>query len=52
MSQTVEYLTYQLVTGYGNNGSAATAMLDAYDFYILPIVNPDGETPVKYFLSS
>lgn len=37
----VEYLTYQIVTGYGKD-SAATSMLDSYDFYILPIVNPDG----------
>lgn len=41
-TMTVEYLTYQLVTGYGKDANA-TAMLDAYDFYILPIVNPDGE---------
>lgn len=41
-TMTVEYLTYQLVTGYGKDANA-TAMLDAYDFYILPIVNPDGK---------
>ena len=37
----VEYLTYQIVTGYGKD-AATTSMLDSYDFYILPIVNPDG----------
>lgn len=41
-TMTVEYLTYQLVTGYGMDLNA-TAMLDTYDFYIFPIVNPDGE---------
>lgn len=41
-TMTVEYLTYQLATGYGKDANA-TAMLDAYDFYILPIVNPDGK---------
>lgn len=41
-TMTVEYLTYQLVTGYGKDANA-TAMLDAYDFYILPVVNPDGK---------
>lgn len=37
----VEYLTYRLVTGYGNDTSA-TSFLDNYDFWILPVVNPDG----------
>jgi len=40
-SMTVEYLAYQLVSGYGNDASA-TSFLDAYDWYILPLVNPDG----------
>lgn len=37
----VEYFTYQVVNGYGKDANATT-MLDAYDFYILPVVNPDG----------
>lgn len=40
-SMTVEYLAYQLVSGHGQDESA-TSFLDAYDWYILPIVNPDG----------
>ncbi|KAJ0304539.1 hypothetical protein COL516b_005896 [Colletotrichum fioriniae] len=37
----VEYLTYQLIDGYQKNDAAVKALLDKYDFYILPIVNPD-----------
>ncbi|OTA56584.1 hypothetical protein K449DRAFT_336304 [Hypoxylon sp. EC38] len=40
-SMVVEYLLYQIVTGY-NNDTAVQAALDNYDFYVLPIVNPDG----------
>ncbi|OTB11862.1 hypothetical protein K445DRAFT_321574 [Daldinia sp. EC12] len=40
-SKVVEYLTYQLVANY-NNDTAVKSFLDKYDFYILPIVNPDG----------
>jgi len=40
-SKTVEYLTYQLVVNY-NNDTAVKAVLDKYDFYMFPIVNPDG----------
>ncbi|OTA94702.1 hypothetical protein M434DRAFT_10488 [Hypoxylon sp. CO27-5] len=40
-SKTVEYLTYQLVANY-NNDTTVKGFLDSYDFYILPIVNPDG----------
>ncbi|KAF3933746.1 hypothetical protein ABW19_dt0206783 [Dactylella cylindrospora] len=38
----VEYLTYQLITGYQRNDTAVKTILDKYDFYILPVVNPDG----------
>ena len=38
----VEYITYGLVTGYTSD-TAVKAILDKYDFYILPFVNPDGE---------
>ncbi|KAI0011460.1 zinc carboxypeptidase A [Xylariaceae sp. FL0662B] len=40
-SMVVEYLIYQLVTGYENDTIVQSA-LDNYDFYILPVVNPDG----------
>ncbi|KAH7041540.1 uncharacterized protein B0I36DRAFT_380267 [Microdochium trichocladiopsis] len=40
-SKVAEYLAYQLVVNY-NNDTAVKAVLDKYDFYILPIVNPDG----------
>ncbi|KAI1408710.1 hypothetical protein F5Y13DRAFT_194180 [Hypoxylon sp. FL1857] len=40
-SMVVEYLLYQIVTGYKNDTAVQTA-LDNYDFYVLPIVNPDG----------
>ncbi|KAI8960409.1 hypothetical protein F5Y11DRAFT_268596 [Daldinia sp. FL1419] len=40
-SKVVEYLTYQLVANY-NNDTTVKSFLDNYDFYILPIVNPDG----------
>ncbi|KAI0880751.1 uncharacterized protein GGS22DRAFT_79637 [Annulohypoxylon maeteangense] len=40
-SKVVEYLTYQLVNNYSNDTTIKSA-LDSYDFYILPIVNPDG----------
>ncbi|KAI0976328.1 hypothetical protein F4678DRAFT_416682 [Xylaria arbuscula] len=40
-SITVEYIAYQLINNYSND-TAVKAALDNYDFYILPIVNPDG----------
>ncbi|KAI0873322.1 hypothetical protein GGS24DRAFT_399836 [Hypoxylon argillaceum] len=40
-SMVVEYITYQLINNYSND-TAVKAVLDNYDFYILPIVNPDG----------
>ncbi|KAK4498356.1 hypothetical protein PRZ48_011014 [Zasmidium cellare] len=41
-SMTVEYITYNLIKGYKGGDATFTAFLDAYDFYILPFVNPDG----------
>ncbi|KAK7191668.1 Metallocarboxypeptidase A-like protein-like protein 2 [Paraphaeosphaeria sporulosa] len=38
----VEYITYQLVTGYKSNDATVRTFLDSYDFFILPFVNPDG----------
>ncbi|CAJ2506744.1 Uu.00g079300.m01.CDS01 [Anthostomella pinea] len=40
-SMVVEYLTYQIILNYNNDTTVKTT-LDNYDFYILPIVNPDG----------
>jgi hypothetical protein len=40
-SKVVEYLAYQIVVNYNNDTVVRTA-LDNYDFYILPVVNPDG----------
>ena len=36
-----EYFAYNLLTNYSTD-SAIKALVDKYDFYILPIVNPDG----------
>jgi murein tripeptide amidase MpaA len=38
---TVEYLAYQLIAGYGRNPNV-TSFVDTYDFYLIPVVNPDG----------
>ena len=38
---TVEYLAYQLIAGYGKNKNV-TSFVDNYDFYLIPVVNPDG----------
>ncbi|OTA52715.1 hypothetical protein K449DRAFT_410228 [Hypoxylon sp. EC38] len=42
-SPVVEYITLQLVTGYTNGDNLTRSFLDKYDFYIVPIVNPDGK---------
>ncbi|ROT36080.1 carboxypeptidase B [Sodiomyces alkalinus F11] len=41
-TMTVEYLLYQLISGYLDGTEDVKAIVDAYDFYILPVVNPDG----------
>lgn len=38
---TALYLIHTLVTNYGTD-EEVTRMLDTYDFYILPVFNPDG----------
>jgi murein tripeptide amidase MpaA len=38
---TVEYLAYQLLAGYGKDANV-TSFVDANDFYLIPVVNPDG----------
>jgi uncharacterized protein YneR len=37
----VEYLTLQLLTGYGQD-DAVTEFINNYDFWVFPFVNPDG----------
>ncbi|KAI1198653.1 hypothetical protein F5X97DRAFT_342364 [Nemania serpens] len=39
---TTEYLTYKLITEYNAGDKDTRSVLDKYDFYIIPIVNPDG----------
>ena len=36
-----EYFAYQLITNYGKNATF-TKWVDSYDWYIIPVVNPDG----------
>ena len=43
-SQVIEYLTYQLINGYTTD-EVTQYILDSYDFYIIPFVNPDGKSP-------
>ncbi|KAG4255888.1 carboxypeptidase A4 [Fusarium proliferatum] len=38
---TAEYMAYQLLTKYSSD-SAVKAIVDKFDFYITPVVNPDG----------
>ncbi|KAK1975283.1 zinc carboxypeptidase [Colletotrichum cereale] len=45
----LEYLTLQLIQGYGVDNST-TRFVNKYDFWIFPIVNPDG-TYSQYFLA-
>ncbi|KAI1828242.1 hypothetical protein F4861DRAFT_173421 [Xylaria intraflava] len=37
----VEYILYQLISGYADD-ELVQKVLDNYDFYVLPVVNPDG----------
>ncbi len=37
-----EYLTYSLLNNYSND-TQIEGFLDNYDFYVLPVVNPDGK---------
>lgn len=40
-SQTTEYLAYYLLQNYGSSAEIK-GFVDKYDFYIFPVVNPDG----------
>jgi hypothetical protein len=37
-------MAYQLLTDYGNS-TEIKGYVDKYDFYIFPVVNPDGDYP-------
>ncbi|KFA59964.1 hypothetical protein S40285_08014 [Stachybotrys chlorohalonatus IBT 40285] len=39
---TLEYMLYQIVDGYLKRSCTSKRLLDNYDFYLMPIVNPDG----------
>jgi carboxypeptidase A4 len=39
---TVEYMLHKIVDGYKKRACSSVRTLDNYDFYIMPIVNPDG----------
>ncbi|KAI1765017.1 hypothetical protein GGR53DRAFT_289990 [Hypoxylon sp. FL1150] len=41
-SPVVEYITLQLIIGYTSGDNLTHSLLDSYDFYVIPIVNPDG----------
>lgn len=41
-SQTVEYLTYKIIEDYQAGGSLVQT-LDNFDFFVIPVVNPDGK---------
>ncbi|KAF2107332.1 hypothetical protein BDV96DRAFT_506507 [Lophiotrema nucula] len=40
-SMTVEYIAWQLLTKYSTDATVKS-LVDKFDFYIIPIVNPDG----------
>lgn len=39
----IEYIAKQLVDGYKAGDNDTQAVLDNYDFYMFPFVNPDGK---------
>lgn len=41
-SMTVEYLAYNIIKRFQANDATFISILNAYDIYILPFVNPDG----------
>ncbi|SMY25063.1 unnamed protein product [Zymoseptoria tritici ST99CH_1A5] len=41
-TMTVEYLAYNIINGYKTGDAEYVSILDKYDFYIMPVVNPDG----------
>ena len=49
--QTVEYMAWQLLTKYATD-SSVKALVDKFDFYIVPITNPDGMFPPDVSLNN
>ncbi|KAF5026802.1 hypothetical protein F66182_1086 [Fusarium sp. NRRL 66182] len=45
-TMTTEYMVYQLLTKYSTD-AAVKAIVDKFDFYITPLVNPDGKDEPK-----
>jgi murein tripeptide amidase MpaA len=41
-------MAYQLLTKYATD-TATKALVDKFDYYIIPVLNPDGELPTCYF---
>lgn len=50
-SQTAEYQAWQLLTKYSTDATVK-ALVDKFDFYITPIVNPDGQNHFLWRLFS
>lgn len=48
--QVSQYTAYYLLTNYATNAKVK-AYVDKYDYYVFPVVNPDG-TSTTYILSS
>lgn len=44
MFKTVEYFANILLSDYASN-TETKSWVDKYDFYLFPVVNPDGELP-------
>ena len=36
------WLSYQLITGYNTQDATITSLLTTFDWYIVPVANPDG----------
>ncbi|EEY15084.1 zinc carboxypeptidase A 1 [Verticillium alfalfae VaMs.102] len=39
---TTEYLAYKLISGYLEGDKGTQALVDKFDYYVIPFVNPDG----------
>ena len=49
MSKVVEYFAYNLLSNYASN-TDIRGLVNKYDFYIFPIVNPDGMTLCSWLI--
>ena len=50
-TMTTEYFAWQLLTKYAGNATVK-ALVDKFDYYIIPVVNPDGIALPSHLLSS